>query len=803
MLISMLMKAKIEKKENNKIIYERLSLRLAFSLMLINVFLLAEVVLTKTYMLRHSGAYDSLYDVIRISGPDIAFILIASFCLIIFSCFLKARFHSFLRIFYILFAYIFSVSLFAQSVLFKITGFGILREYIWNFFHNPAEDLKLVMSEAKWFYIFGLMLLLFLIFFLAKIPYTCYSKKLNQKIQIKSEYQLKKVGLIVLAVSFIILEGMALVPRLEGVHPAIRQVPMIELLKCFLPEKRTKDKNEIIIPDEQRLDNPIILEPGENFKPFNVVLIIFESLSWKYCDIYNPGFGATPYLAELAKRSLVVERLYTVDPHTTKALIPIIAGIYPYPEPEVIEARPGILPPKALPHILKKLGYRTAFFQTANNYEDRPAVVSNLGYETFRGLYHMSQEGFAYVNYFGREEMMMLKPSLEWVDENQEMPFFLTYLTLSAHHEYGYPPSFPAKDFKVNNERKNRYLNAIRYIDYFISQVIKEYDKRNLLKKTIFIIVGDHGEAFDEHGLSGHNYTLWEEGLRVPGIIYAPGIISKPGTIEGFRSLLDIVPTICDLLGLKITEGKFVGRSLLTPPDDSREFFYTGWTMRRVIGYRKGGYKYLFYDWRLNPEIYNNLVDPYDKNELFKLNEEFILSANEYEIRVKRLWESVAAQYCVWEKNSSPTLKSNKPEEFAISLEAIIEDLIKIYGYGYFPDKTESNRTIYIHIGLKCENKVKRPLQIRAILFSEEANKAQMFNLRPRISLEKLSPGEFTTADTIMAIPSDWPFGQSKLYIGVLDEKRNTYINPGGSGFEASKDGLIFLGYVSVLSPKD
>jgi len=65
--------------------------------------------------------------------------------------------------------------------------------------------------------------------------------------------------------------------------------------------------------------------------------------------------GVTPFLEDLSKKGLTVERLYSVVPHTTKALIPIVAGIYPYLQPDVYEAIPGILPPKALPYLLKNL----------------------------------------------------------------------------------------------------------------------------------------------------------------------------------------------------------------------------------------------------------------------------------------------------------------------------------------------------------------------------------------------------------------------------------------------------------------
>lgn len=623
------------------------------------------------------------------------------------------------------------------------------------------------------------------------------------KLREKATFSFKK-GVLVLIILFIIfLEAAALLPPLESVHPAIKQVPFFEMIESFIPEEPETVATAVEILPEERLGGPIILEPDKSFNQLNVVLIIFESLSWKYCDIYKPGLGATPFLAELGNKNLVVEKLYTVDPHTTKALITIIGGIYPYPEPEVLEARPGILPEKSLPHLLKRAGYRTAFFQTANNYEERPTVVSNLGYDLFRGLYHLPQEGFAYVNYFGKEEMMMLKPSLEWVDEDKKQPFFLTYMTLGTHHEYGFPPDFPAKDFGVKNDNLNRYLNAVRYTDYFIKRVFEEFEKRGLLKKTIFIIVGDHGEAFGEHGLSGHNYSLWEEGLRVPGIICAPALFTKPGEIRGFRSLLDIVPTVCDLIGLKIVEGEFVGKSLLTLPDDNREFFYTGWSESRVVAFRKGKDKYIFAQWDSFPEVYDNGIDSGDNNNVFKPKTEMVSEAEQYEARLKRWTNVLIAQYREWEKEAEEKFRSTKPEDFVNRISASFDGLFNAYGSGFFPEKTEPGRTVWVRVGLKCERKIKRPLRITVILKHEQNNLTYTQTLRPRFSLEELEAGNFATAESIMAIPGDWPVGKVRVYLGVLDERRGVYLKPEGDGFEQGESGLIHIGNITLFSADD
>ncbi|HEX2879117.1 MAG TPA: sulfatase-like hydrolase/transferase, partial [Polyangiaceae bacterium] len=71
----------------------------------------------------------------------------------------------------------------------------------------------------------------------------------------------------------------------------------------------------------------------------------------------------------------------------------------------------------------------------------------------------------------------------------------------------------------------------------------------SLKDKTAIIISSDHGEAFGEHGLYRHGFEVWEELIRVPLIVHVPGIAPKRETAR--RSLIDLAPTILDLLGVE------------------------------------------------------------------------------------------------------------------------------------------------------------------------------------------------------------------------------------------------------------
>ena len=63
----------------------------------------------------------------------------------------------------------------------------------------------------------------------------------------------------------------------------------------------------------------------------------------------------------------------------------------------------------------------------------------------------------------------------------------------------------------------------MRYLDFFVRNVMNQYKELGLYDDTIFVIYGDHGEGFGEHDLYQHDNTIYQEGLKVPFIIHAPG----------------------------------------------------------------------------------------------------------------------------------------------------------------------------------------------------------------------------------------------------------------------------------------
>ncbi|WP_119066468.1 LTA synthase family protein [Rubrobacter indicoceani] len=236
----------------------------------------------------------------------------------------------------------------------------------------------------------------------------------------------------------------------------------------------------------------------------HVALIHLESVRHSSVTPYTPDLATMPYLAELSRRSLLVERAYTTVPHTSKAVSSICSGLFPNPGTEIVEAEPGGMPARCLPELLSEHGYRSAWFQSATKtFENRAQHVANLGYEHFAAYKDMPTEGFWPCNYLGYEDDIMLGPSREWLRENASGPTFVMYLGLTPHHQYLPLDRYGRKAFA--NGVYGRYLNNIYYDDFWVGNIIEQYRRLGIYEETVFVIYGDHGEAFGEHGLSGHD----------------------------------------------------------------------------------------------------------------------------------------------------------------------------------------------------------------------------------------------------------------------------------------------------------
>jgi arylsulfatase A-like enzyme len=100
------------------------------------------------------------------------------------------------------------------------------------------------------------------------------------------------------------------------------------------------------------------------------------------------------------------------------------------------------------------------------------------------------------------------------------------------------------------------------FTDKHVGRVLDYVESQPWGKRTAIVVTSDHGEAFDDHNMNWHGVEIWECLVRVPLLIYVPGL--APHHVPVKRSQVDLVPTLLDIMGVPEPEaGELSGRSLM------------------------------------------------------------------------------------------------------------------------------------------------------------------------------------------------------------------------------------------------
>lgn len=414
----------------------------------------------------------------------------------------------------------------------------------------------------------------------------------------------------------LVFASLSLLPSVTGAGASFSRDAITNMvaLKLFTPAGMPGTK---IDTDLASINPPVdtTLAPTPQTKKRNVVMVFMESTRAQSITPYKKDLKTTPFLDELSKKSLMAERAYAVVPHTSKALTATNCGVAPPLDMGATETKPDAIPGQCLADLLKQQGYNTAYFQSATEkFERRRALVDNFGYENFFPVDSMDKKGFEEANYFGYEDNIMLEPSQKWLQSNSEKPFLATYLTVTSHHNYTVPDRHEKKKF-VEDKELNNYLNTLRYEDFFLKDLIGQYKEMGLYENTIFVILGDHGEGFGEHGLRQHDNTIYNEGVRIPLIIHDPKRFQDGRRVEAPVNELDVLPTVTDLLGYRIEGGIYPGSSILSPPED-RHLMLSCYQENHCLSSINGDEKYTYYYGNKRDEFFDLSKDPHEKNNI-------------------------------------------------------------------------------------------------------------------------------------------------------------------------------------------
>jgi N-acetylglucosamine-6-sulfatase len=189
--------------------------------------------------------------------------------------------------------------------------------------------------------------------------------------------------------------------------------------------------------------------------------------------------------------------------------------------------------------------------------------------------------------------------------------------------DYMYHGTIPFDDFY------RRYLETLQSVDESVAEVLKWVKEKGLENNTMVVYMGDNGFSFGEHGLIDKRHA-YEESMRVPLLVWAPGMIKPASVVEQVIMNVDLAPTFLELAGIRKPaqmQGYSFTNLLKGAPagwQRDKAFYEYYWESAfpqtpTTFAVRTDRFKYIYYNgvWDIN-ELFDLQNDPYEMNNLIR-----------------------------------------------------------------------------------------------------------------------------------------------------------------------------------------
>lgn len=357
--------------------------------------------------------------------------------------------------------------------------------------------------------------------------------------------------------------------------------------------------------DEKRPDGP------NEISRMNVVLVLIDTLRADHLGCYGYERIETPVIDRLANEGVAFQRAFSTASWTRPATGSLLTSLYPT-EHGAISGRPEDMLSETcltLAEVLQAEGYSTIGilgndtirsslgfgqgFDTCVDTSDilrRNAQLNNL--VLIRALqYTPVKWRFPCDNGIFPRAAEINSALQDILRAGIQQPVFLYAHYVDPHSPYGSPPPFhlmydpdydgatvamPEKPLWLLREDASHppythvpltltkrdlthlvalYDEDITYMDHHLGEMLNALDGKGLLDNALVIVTSDHGEEFMEHGGVEHGETLFDDQVHVPLIFWSKQELPQLVDAGGLVSLVDVMPTILEVLGIAVPEG--------------------------------------------------------------------------------------------------------------------------------------------------------------------------------------------------------------------------------------------------------
>jgi phosphoglycerol transferase MdoB-like AlkP superfamily enzyme len=335
----------------------------------------------------------------------------------------------------------------------------------------------------------------------------------------------------------------------------------------FYEEELNESENLILSPDSFYLKKDSIhkremVNLKNNLQnnignELNVVLLLAESLSTYKTTLSGNTLNATPALNQLAKKSIYFPSCFTPHYGTARAIWCLFTGI---PDVSWRHLSTHRIQSSHIHSTLNEIPFNQYFFLMGGegNWADIKGFFSN----TFKNGTFFDQHSFNIktTSAWGIDDYDLLMRA-DSLFQLQKQPFFALIQTSGNHRPFLIPESatlhgFKKKSVSMQEVTDNGFINidefhSLSYLDFCINKFMEKAASSKYYKKTLFIIVGDHGNIGDASKYFGKRWNDYKMNMiHVPLLFYAPSS-GIAGVDSSYSSIMDIIPSIATLKNTK------------------------------------------------------------------------------------------------------------------------------------------------------------------------------------------------------------------------------------------------------------
>ena len=328
-------------------------------------------------------------------------------------------------------------------------------------------------------------------------------------------------------------------------------------------------------------------------RPPNLIVLLCDNLGYGDIAPFGSTLHRTPELDRMAREGLRLTHLYSASGVCTPSRAALMTGSYPRRVNLHRNARGGaVLQPvepiglhpaeETIAELLRERGYATAMIGKWHLGDQAPFLPTRQGFESYLGVPYSDDmtpragQPWPELPLLRNEEVIEApvdrdqltrreaEAAVRFIQQHRERPFFL-YVAHAMPGSTRAPYSSPA--FR-GRSRNGAWGDAVEELDWAAGQILAAVRAAGLAENTLVLWTSDNGAPRRDpvqgsnRPLGGWGYTTSEGGMRVPGIVWAPGRVPAGRESTELTTLMDLLPTFVRLAGARPPANRIDGRDI-------------------------------------------------------------------------------------------------------------------------------------------------------------------------------------------------------------------------------------------------